>query len=364
MRTTWRVAASCALVTATIAAQDEAFDDRFVAGYVAAVLARDFGVANVPFTVRDGIVQLGARDFGRSERQQLSNALAALPGVRGVRFSPPEDAVGEPAAVATQFLSTGRLFEPLLADPRWPHFFATYDHYLQDRDRPAGTDALVQVGSVGFGETLAFVRHRGDDGLRWELGLQAGVFAIFALDRASKDLINADYTIGPYVAARHRDTSALLRLRHQSSHLGDEYVLREQISGSERVNLSYETIDLLISHELAGGWRPYAGGSYLLHAEPSGLRPWTAHYGLEWLGPQPFGPFGGMRPVAAVDCKQRQENDWSLDASVRAGVVFEGVGRQGQRLAVLLEWYDGHSPNGQFFTDQVQYLGLGMHFFF
>jgi hypothetical protein len=363
MRTIHRLSMS-ALLLGSAMAQDTGTEDRFLAGYVAAVLERDFGLPAVPVTVVDGQVRLHDRAFGRLERQQLTIALQALPGVRSVTFlEPPVPTVASKEAPIL-VLSPGRLFEPLLADPRWPHFFASWHYYVEDRDRDAGTEALAQVGAAGFGETLAFARHRGTGGLHWEAGLQAGVFAIFDLDRASKDLINADYTIGPYLAGRHHDTSLLLRLRHQSSHLGDEYVLRQQITGNGRVNLSYETVDVVCSHELAGGWRPYAGGSYLLAADPDGLDPWTVHYGLEWRGMQPFGVGGGMRPVAAIDCKQRQENDWSLDASVRAGVVFEDVGRMSQRLAVLLEWYGGHSPNGQFYTDRVQFLGLGLHFFF
>jgi Protein of unknown function (DUF1207) len=353
-----------ALLLGSVMAQDTGIEDRFLAGYVAAVLERDFGLPAVPVTVVDGQVRLHDRAFGRLERQQLTIALQALPGVRGVTFLEPPVPTAASEAAPILVLSPGRLFEPLLADPRWPHFFASWHYYVEDRDRDAGTDALAQVGAAGFGETLAFARHRGGGGLHWEAGLQAGVFAIFDLDRASKDLINADYTIGPYLAGRHHDTSLLLRLRHQSSHLGDEYVLREQITGNGRVNLSYETVDIVGSHELPGGWRPYAGGSYLLAVDPAGLEPWTVHYGLEWSGMQSFGEGGGMRPVAAIDCKQRQENDWGLDASVRAGVVFEDGGRISQRFAVLLEWYDGHSPNGQFYTDRVQFLGIGLHFFF
>lgn len=353
-----------ALLFSTLTAQDPAREDRFLAGYVAAVLERDFGLQAEPVTVIDGQVSLQDRAYGRLERQQLTIALQALPGVRSVTFVESGTTAAETAGAPTLVLSPGRLFEPLLADPRWPHFFASWHYYVEDRDRDAGTAALAQVGAAGFGETLAFVRHQGAGGLRWEAGLQAGVFAIFDLERDSKDLINADYTIGPYLAGRHQDTSLLLRLRHQSSHLGDEYVLREQITGTDRVNLSYETVDIVCSHELPLGWRPYAGGSYLLDVDPAGLEPWTVHYGLEWRGSQPLGAGGGIRPVAAIDCKQRQENDWGLDASVRAGFVFEDAGRISQRLAILLEWYDGHSPNGQFYTDQVQFLGIGLHFFF
>jgi Protein of unknown function (DUF1207) len=35
-----------------------------------------------------------------------------------------------------------------------------------------------------------------------------------------------------------------------------------------------------------------------------------------------------------------------------------------RKLQFLIEYFDGHSPNGQFYKDRVQYLGLGTHFHF
>ena len=220
------------------------------------------------------------------------------------------------------------------------------------------------MGSAGFGETLSMVRQTLGSGFRWEAGLQAGVFAIFDLDSASNDLINADYSVGPYAACRYRDVSLLARLFHQSSHLGDEYVLREQLSGEDRVNLSYEQVDAVLSWELPLGLRAYGGGGYLVDTDPEGLGAGVAQYGVEWRAPFTWGGDGGVRPVFAADFQQREEHDWSSDSSIRAGVQFEDPGRFSQRLALLVEYYDGRSPNGQFYTDRVEFVGLGLHFYF
>jgi uncharacterized protein DUF1207 len=32
-----------------------------------------------------------------------------------------------------------------------------------------------------------------------------------------------------------------------------------------------------------------------------------------------------LRPVAAVDLQSKQENNWNVDVSVRAGIQFENV---------------------------------------
>jgi hypothetical protein len=66
---------------------------------------------------------------------------------------------------------------------------------------------------------------------------------------------------------------------HQSSHLGDELLLRGE-SEIERENLSFDSAELILSQEL-GFLRLYAGGEYLFNRRPSTLDDWVAHAGAE-----------------------------------------------------------------------------------
>ena len=68
--------------------------------------------------------------------------------------------------------------------------------------------------------------------------------------------------------------------------------------------------------------------------------------------------------MAAVDFQNHEDTDWSLNYSLRAGVQFEDPKRFSQRMQLMLEFYDGHSPNGQFFDDRVLFYGVGLHFYF
>jgi hypothetical protein len=177
------------------------------------------------------------------------------------------------------------------------------------------------------------------------------------------DLINADYFVGPYAAVRYNDLSLLTRVYHQSSHLGDEYLLRDENDGLNRVNVSYEAVDLLLSYELRYGFRIYGGGGFLFDQEPSNIDPWMVQYGFEYRSQETL-LLGSMRPVFAADFQHREESDWDLDYSIRAGVQFEDPGRFSQRLMLMFEFYDGRSPNGQFYDERVQFYGLGLHFYF
>src|SRR5262249_60192144 len=129
-----------------------------------------------------------------------------------------------------------------------------------------------------------------------------------------------------------------------------------------RSNLSSQTVDFKVSYELLQVLRMYAGGGWLFGQDPSSLRPWSVEYGLELTSPWPARPTR-WRPIAAVDVQQHQENDWSADVSARAGIEIDGV-LLTRKLQFLLEYFNGHSPNGQFYKDRIQYFGLGTHFHF
>ena len=56
-----------------------------------------------------------------------------------------------------------------------------------------------------------------------ELGIQAGVFAIFDLDSQSFDLIYADYLVGIPFTIKRGNFANRTHIFHQSYRLGDEY---------------------------------------------------------------------------------------------------------------------------------------------
>jgi hypothetical protein len=371
------------------AAQTPEPEDRFIAGYAAAILERELKLSSLTIEVRDGVIVIDPTGLGRIERDRIARSLAQVRGVRRVVFVEPDapaiprtpeegdvtpgatvpepETEAPPAAdvaptrvpinAAPQFvLAPSRLIDPLLADPRWPHFYATYQYRLDDGE-------IEHVGSVGFGETFSLVRQQLTESRRWELGIQAGVFAIFDLNSESSDLINADYFVGPFFAYRDGNFSSMLRIYHQSSHLGDEYLLRPDVDGNERINLSYEVIDLLLSYELPAGFRVYGGGGWIFHKEPADLKGGLAQYGIEYRSPYTFG--GDLyRPIAAADFQHREESGWDLDLSVRAGVQIEDPRGVSQTVQFLIEYYRGRSPNGQFFDEQIESIGFGVHFYF
>ena len=247
-------------------------DDPYLAGYAGAVLEREFKVPRRAVTVQNGVLTLDAAQLAGADRARVLATMATLPGVARVEVREPPAAPAvspeaAPAAVSalpTGLLPVGHLFQPLLADPRWPHFAASYRYYLDNQD-------LTHVGAVSFGETIPLFRGNSFSDSQWEAGIQAGVFALFQMDAPSKDLINADYFAALYGAWRRGPLSALGRVFHQSSHLGDEFLIDNRV---ERVNLSYEAADLRLSYEVTDWLRLYGCGGARLDA--SRTRRWIA----------------------------------------------------------------------------------------
>jgi hypothetical protein len=349
-------------------------EDAYAAGYATAVLERELGLTAPALAVADGVLTVEAAALAGVDRARALEALSRVRGVRQVVVReaspgparpavagdvpaplPPPPAPAPPLVLRelqTGVLPGGELFRPLIADPRWPHFSAAGHYYLNERD--VGT-----VGSVSFGESFVFYRGRLGSAW-WETGLQAAVFSVFDLEAPSYDLINSDYFVAIPLGLRYNDASALLRLFHQSSHLGDEFVLGNRVR--ERVNLSYEGIDARLSYEFGDVLRLYGGFAYLFHREPPELQPWSTQVGLELRSPWPP-PTARWRPIAGVDIQQHEETGWDTDYSVRAGVQIDGA-LVTRDLQILLEYFRGRSPNGQFYREQIEYFGLGLHFHF
>ncbi len=262
-------------------------------------------------------------------------------------------------------LPRGDVFCPLVADPKAAHSFASV---LQERSGSGPVRANSNLASVGIGDMFGLGRWNGSrpgDGV--QLSLSAAVFAQFDLEAPSYDLLNADYIVGIPLTIRRGRGSMRLRVYHQSSHLGDEYLLREPPQRRDRENLSFEAVEATLSVD-AGALRFYGGGERLINREPEDLAATIVHGGAEfrpmtWI--IPLGGLGGFRFLAATDVKTSEEHDWKPSVSARAGLEYDrarGTQPPGRRWGVFAEYYQGPSPYGQFFRERVQYAGVGVHF--
>jgi len=333
--------------------------DEFLAGYVSSILERDLHWERDSYSLKivNGVATITLFKDDPMRQESAEKQLRTIDGLLEVAIVVEPVDKGKPGAASRVMGLTGKgkvfpvgnLFRPLLADPKQPQFFVSLKRF-----RSSG--ASYTMASVGFGETFGLYRFLGSqEGNGLQLSLEGAIFAQFNMSTASYDLINADYTIGIPVTYRHGDNSLRFRIYHQSSHLGDEFL--QSLNPPERVNLSFEAVDLIYSREWRG-WRVYGGGEYLIHKEPADLKPMSAHWGLEYRCSKPLVWNG--RPIFGVDMKSMEEHNWSIDTSVKAGFEFGNPNPGQRRIRLMAEWYKGFDPHGQFYNNKVEYYGIGV----
>lgn len=254
------------------------------------------------------------------------------------------------------WLPEGEIFCPLAADPKQERSFMTYlrGDFATIADPTPGTE--TNIAAVGLGDSFAIFRVAApgsSDGV--QLSLSGAVFSQLNLDETTFDLINADYLVGLPLTLRLSGFSARARVYHQSSHLGDEFII---FRDPERINLSFESLEVILSQEI-GPLRVYGGGETFFRREPADVAERLVHTGVEL---RPAG-FGGSRLLAAADLKMVDDGEWNRAWSVRAGVEiahFPRPGRPPRVLALIGEFYDGLAPYGQFYREDIRYWGFGI----
>lgn len=342
-----------------------AADDAYLAGYVASVLEREYRLHGAHVEVQDGVVVIRTESLSGIPEDKLKVALKEIPGVRRVEVletveAPVPAASGAAAAAAVQpprsnWFPDDLLVVPFHADPRWPHFSAAVRRFQNDPN-------FSNMFAGNFGETFAFYRGPAPFGGQWDFSVQAGVFSLFDVSSVSgsNDLVNADYRFGLMTGYRMGRLSGFIRLYHQSSHLGDEFVLNSQVN---RINLSYEELDLKLSFDAASWLRLYGGGGLLVRRDPGDMGIGTAQWGVELSSPWTL--WGGhLRPVAYGDFQAHERTQWQVAHSLMAGLQLERVQIGHRKVQVLFEYFSGPSPDGQFFVQQAKWLGIGIHLYF
>ncbi|MBS3732648.1 MAG: DUF1207 domain-containing protein, partial [Desulfobacterales bacterium] len=73
-------------------------------------------------------------------------------------------------------------------------------------------------------------------------------------------------------------------------------------------------------------------------------------------------PYGVL--IGGLDVKGFQELNWTPAYSVKAGLNFKNLGTSDRYIQVMLEYYNGFIPYGQFYDYEMKSYGMGVYFGF
>ena len=185
------------------------------------------------------------------------------------------------------------------------------------------------------------------------MGLQGSVYGRFQMEEASRDLITSDWMFAiPFVL--HRGEHWLrIRLLHVSSHVGDEYIERFDVT---RVTDTQDALDGVAFFRLMPALGVYGGGSWAFNVDPNDRKRFTLRGGLQAYGPS-LG--AGLQLYGAVDALFDQDVNWRPRLNTQAGVLVHAPHGRDARLAA--EFLTGPSPQGQFDSTNTTYVTIGLY---
>jgi hypothetical protein len=195
------------------------------------------------------------------------------------------------------------------------------------------------------------------DGWSYGLGLQAGVFGLIDVDSSPSRLINSDYFVGGGLSLVYdKKWQNLFQFSHLSSHLGDEFLISKPAYVNNRVNLSYEAFKWFTAYKFTS-LRPYIGFGYLVHRDPSTIKPFTIETGLDYISKKSF-LFDTTHYVLGIHAHFWRQNNFKPSFNIRTGIKLEDSVWRGRHMQLLIEYSQGQSRHGQFYKKREQYIGF------
>lgn len=261
----------------------------------------------------------------------------------------------EPFASDSQFeywtwkvLPDGLLYRSYAAGVHEPRFSTVF---LHDSRRGWYWDNTLggRVGVFRYGTAGS----KGASG--FQLDMEGAVFARLT-PKEKDDLEGADFRFGVPMTWSDGTTSVKFGYNHISSHLGDEFLLKNP--DYPRINYARDGLIWGISHDITPEVRVY-GETGWAFATGGGAKPWEFQFGSEYT--QPHCDERRLVPFAAINAHLREE--FNFDGSLNIVAGWQWLGRDSGRAYRLgLQYYRGKSSQFSFLQQRDRMLGGGMWF--
>jgi len=203
--------------------------------------------------------------------------------------------------------------------------------------------------------------------LRWEnpklngveIGTEFAIHSMFNISDVGSNYLgglqNTDYRIAGIAHFKHGHFVHRLSLFHQSSHLGDDYIIRnEKYEQTSRV-LNYEQLDYTLSKQ-AAGLRSYGLIGY--NISPNTVRDRFMVQGGYWYS-KPLWQNSTVKVVQGLDIKIYEQNSFRPNLKLGLGIQM-GINAQNP-VYILFEYYNGHMPYSVLEYKIVEFIGLGIY---
>lgn len=344
--------------------------DPYLEGYIQALIDANYYEYQVIVSVKDHKVTLSNLPHNDLLAKSIVSFIQDLPGVKSVEVKnlTPEELKARqkytenPRVNGIWFPQTTVLFQPLIADPREPMYYAEY----RFGDRVMGRKSVA----VALGDDFPIFRWR--DVFWWhgdlQIGIQAGVWAVFNFSHVPHrrdntcQLMNTDYEVGIPLTYAFDKWSFRYRIFHLSSHLGDEFLVDNPKFLRKRHNPSYEAMEFIGSYQFSSGLRVYGGPGWVFASDPTfRLKPFYVKAGTEirLFGQKLYYHRLYGTPFLAIHMEGWEQRNWNLDQFYKLGYEISKLQGVGRKMRVYIGYHQGYSYEGQFFDKRTRYGQAG-----
>ena len=195
----------------------------------------------------------------------------------------------------------------------------------------------------------------------WEIVGEMGVFTQFDWKEVEgiqqRNLINVDYKIAfSFVKQIDKIHTYRVRFFHVSSHLGDDFIIRNSINSYTENRVNYEQLELTYIRQLPQlKSKVFAGVGGVIR--PDALRkPFSYIVGMDRANQDKKHSLTGGFVI-----KGFQETDFNLNLKAGVGMAYRSDSKK-EPIRIILEYCTGHLPYSQFEQQKIEWLGLGLYF--
>jgi hypothetical protein len=249
---------------------------------------------------------------------------------------------------------------------RWLPVGLIYHSYLAGVHEPRL--ALVTVNNLDgrnlwdptLGGRVGLLRYGNGDPV-FPVGYQLDFYgaAIARLDVDNEqDLDATDYVFGFPITWGDERQQWKFGYAHTSSHLGDEFAIRNPGALGDRINYVRDSFVFGTSYYPVPGWRVYGEVGWAFHCSGGAGRV-DGQFGTEYSQP---GPMSHFTPFVAANLRVREDQDFSGDVNLQAGWLGRNI--LGHTLRFGGQYYNGKSSQFQFARQYEQQLGVGVWYDF
>lgn len=191
--------------------------------------------------------------------------------------------------------------------------------------------------------------------LDYELALGAASYTQFEMIKYDAHtlrggLLNTDFKASGFFSLGKHNHAIRMQVFHISSHLGDDYLLRNEALVLNNKTVNYEQVDLLYMYKAKRA--DYYMGSGVVITPNAFRKRFMAEMGMQgkttWTQ--------SIDWIFGFDAKIYHQNNFVPDIHLGTGIVFNAHNKQ--QLGINLDAYYGHMPYSTLDYGKVYWLGL------